>query len=72
MALRSNILSIGTEDVAQSKLILEFISSCIAKVDSRSKPLVRDPRSVKATMRADTNLSLVVGRVLEVGTKPKL
>lgn len=33
----SNILSIGTEDDLQGKLILEFVASCVAKVDLRSK-----------------------------------
>ncbi|KAL2825774.1 Alpha/Beta hydrolase protein [Aspergillus cavernicola] len=33
----SNILSIGTEDISQSKLILEFVLTCAAKVDRRGK-----------------------------------
>ncbi|KAH8782319.1 Alpha/Beta hydrolase protein [Hyaloscypha sp. PMI_1271] len=34
----SNILSIGTEDDSQSKLILDFISACVAKVGSGGEP----------------------------------
>ncbi|PVH74231.1 alpha/beta-hydrolase [Cadophora sp. DSE1049] len=33
----SNVLSIGTEDISQSKLILEFIRTCVANVDLRGK-----------------------------------
>lgn len=32
----SNILSIGTEDEAQAKVILEFVRTCIAKVVARA------------------------------------
>ncbi|OKL59497.1 hypothetical protein UA08_05285 [Talaromyces atroroseus] len=31
----SNILSIGTDDTSQAKMILDFVSSCVAKVDQR-------------------------------------
>jgi hypothetical protein len=40
----SNILSIGTEDDSQSKLILDFISACVAKVGSGGKPSVSASR----------------------------
>jgi prenylcysteine alpha-carboxyl methylesterase len=40
----SNILSIGTEDEPQSKLILNFISTCVAKVESRGKHSVSASR----------------------------
>lgn len=39
----SNVLSIGTEDTSQSTLVLEFVKSCVAKVDSRGKQAVSVP-----------------------------
>ena len=33
----SNVLSIGTQDTAQSKLILDFVASCAENVDKRGK-----------------------------------